>query len=114
MYGQSLWFGTPRLVRQPAGFSVCPPNPQWNTTTEELELATPSKNAQQRGAMAAKLERARDAALAMQEYETERLAISAKTARLRAVRLAQQAEDRQHAKAKAPRTKAPGYRRQAA
>lgn len=36
-------------------------------------------------------ERARDAALAMREYEAERLAVLAKTARLRALRLAQDA-----------------------
>jgi Mg/Co/Ni transporter MgtE len=36
-------------------------------------------------------ERARDAALAMREYEAERLAVLAKTGRLRALRLAQDA-----------------------
>ena len=45
-------------------------------------MATTLKNAQQRATMAAKEERARDAALAMQEYEAEKLAIGIKTARL--------------------------------
>jgi hypothetical protein len=64
-------------------------------------MATISKNAQQRAAMAAmKEERARDAALAMREYEAEKLAVRAKTARLRALRLAKEAADRQHSKTK--------------
>ena len=63
-------------------------------------MATTLKNAQQQAAMTAKEERARDAALAMQEYEAERLAIEVKTARLRALRLAKEAEERQHSKAK--------------
>jgi hypothetical protein len=55
-------------------------------------MATTLKNAQQRASMAAKEERARDAALAMQEYQAEKLAIAAKTARLRALRFAKEAE----------------------
>jgi hypothetical protein len=52
-----------------------------------------SRNADQRSAVAAKKdERARDAALAMREYEAEKLAVHAKTARLRALRLAKEAE----------------------
>jgi len=51
------------------------------------------KNAEQRAAMAAKKdERARDAALAMREYEAEKLAVDKNTARLRALRLAKEAE----------------------
>jgi hypothetical protein len=50
-------------------------------------MATASKD---RAAM--KEQRAQDAKLAMREYETERLAVRAKTARLRALRLAQEAE----------------------
>ena len=51
------------------------------------------KNADQRSAMAAKKdERARDAALAMREYEAEKLAIHVNTVRLRALRLSKQAE----------------------
>ena len=42
-------------------------------------MVTTLKNAQQRAATAAKEERARDAALAMQEYEAEKLAIGIKT-----------------------------------
>ena len=43
-------------------------------------MATTVKDARQLATMAAKEERARDAALAMQEYEAEKLAICAKTA----------------------------------
>lgn len=60
------------------------------------------KNAEQRSATAAKKdERARDAALAMREYEAEKLAVHANTARLRALRLAKEAE--QVISAKQPR-----------
>jgi hypothetical protein len=47
---------------------------------------------------AMKEERARDAALAMREYEAEKLAVRAKTARLRALRLAKEATNGQHSK----------------
>ena len=43
-------------------------------------------------------ERARDAALAMREYQAERVATLAKTARLRALRLANEAADAVHPK----------------
>jgi hypothetical protein len=59
-----------------------------------------TKNAQQRTAMTAKEERARDAALAMREYEANKLAVRTNTARLRALRLAKEAETRQHTKTK--------------
>ena len=63
------------------------------------------KNAEQRAAMAAKKdERARDAALAMREYEAEKLAVDKNTARLRALRLAKEAE--QLRPEKTPRTNA--------
>ena len=68
-------------------------------------MATLLKNAEQRPATTAKEERARDAALAMQEYEAEKLAISAKTARLRALRLAKEAEARERTSTKNTRTK---------
>ena len=68
-------------------------------------MVTTLKNAQQRAATAAKEERARDAALAMQEYEAEKVAIGVKTGRLRALRLAKEAENREHTKRKNPRTK---------
>jgi hypothetical protein len=55
-----------------------------------------TKNAQQRAMMTAKEERARDAALAMREYEANKLALRTNTARLRALRLAKEAETRQH------------------
>jgi hypothetical protein len=51
-------------------------------------MTTTLKTAQQRASIAAKEERARDAALAMQEYEAEKVAIGVKTGRLRALRLA--------------------------
>jgi len=69
-------------------------------------MTTDVKTARQRAtAMAAKEQRARDAELAMHEYEAEQLAIRANTERLRALRLAkeaadQEAADRQAAKAK--------------
>jgi hypothetical protein len=59
-----------------------------------------TKNAQQRAAMTAKEERARDAALAMREYEANKLAVRTNTARLRALRLAKEADTRQHTKTK--------------
>ena len=71
-------------------------------------MTLPVKNAQQLASMSAKEERARDGARAMKEYEAERLAITAKTARLRALRLAKELEVQQHTKPKAPRTKARG------
>jgi hypothetical protein len=74
-------------------------------TTEETAMVTTLKNAQRQAAVAAKEERARDAALAMQEYEAERLNSEVKTARLRALRLAKEVEERTHTKAKARRTK---------
>lgn len=48
--------------------------------TEEFSMATMLKTAKQRAAMTAKEERTRDAALAMQEYEAEKLAVRTKTA----------------------------------
>ena len=59
-----------------------------------------TKNAQQRAVMTAKEERARDAALAMREYEANKLAVRTNPARLRALRLAKEAETRQHTKTK--------------
>jgi hypothetical protein len=55
-------------------------------------MPTTSKDAQQRAArIASKEERAKDAAAAMREYEAERLAVLARTERLRALRLARDA-----------------------
>ena len=59
-----------------------------------------TKNAQQRAVMTAKEERARDAALAMREYEANKLAVRTNTARLRALRLAKEAENRQYTNTK--------------
>jgi hypothetical protein len=74
----------------------------------EIPMATALKNAQQRAFMATKEERARDAALAMQEYEAEKLAIRVKTARLRALRLAKEAESSARTKRKSAGTRATG------
>jgi len=64
-------------------------------------MTTNVKNAQQRAtAMAAKEQRARDAELAMHDYEAEQLAVRANAARLRALRLAKEAADQQAAKGK--------------
>jgi len=71
-------------------------------------MATTSGDAQQRSAAAAvKAERALDKVAAMQEYESEELALRANTARLRALRLAREAENTQDPKAqKLAKTKA--------
>jgi hypothetical protein len=59
-------------------------------------MATTSKDAQQRSAAAAvKAERALDKVAAMQEYEAEEAALRANTERLRALRLAKEAESMQ-------------------
>jgi hypothetical protein len=74
-------------------------------------MATLSKDAQQRSAAAAvKAERALDKAAAMQEYEAEALALQANTERLRALRLAREAESVQNPSAQPPAKKqaAPG------
>jgi len=56
-------------------------------------MATTSKDAEQRSAAAAvKAERALDKVAAMQEYEAEEAALRANTERLRALRLAKEAE----------------------
>jgi hypothetical protein len=73
-------------------------------------METTLKDAERRSAAAAtKAERARDGAQAMKEYEAERLALQAKTARLRALRLANEAGDatagaQANAQAAAPET----------
>src|SRR4249920_3965690 len=65
-----------------------------------------TKNAQQRAVMTAKEERARDAALAMREYEANKLAVRTNTARLRALRLAKE-EPRQQVSGFPKRPRAP-------
>jgi hypothetical protein len=55
--------------------------------------------------MPTKEERARDAARAVQEYEARQLAVLAKTARLRALRLAKEAEAALHDKSRRSGTK---------
>jgi hypothetical protein len=70
-------------------------------------MATTLKDAQQRATTAAtNAERARDKAQALREYEAEKRAREANTARLRALRLAREASEMQDAKTQAPsRTK---------
>jgi hypothetical protein len=69
-------------------------------------MATLSKDAQQRSAAAAvKAERALDKAAAMQEYEAEALALQANTERLRALRLAREAESVQNPSTQPPAKK---------
>jgi phosphotransacetylase len=58
-----------------------------------------TKDAQERAVRAeTKEERARDAAQAMHEYQKEKLAVLARTARLRAERLAKEADEALQAK----------------
>lgn len=56
-------------------------------------MATKTKNPEEQSAVAAmKEQRARDAVLAMREYEQDKLAVRARTERLRALRLARETE----------------------
>jgi len=77
-------------------------HPQTDVVIEEIPMTTNPKNAPLRTAITMKEDRARDAALARQEYEAEQLAVRANTARLRALRLAKEAGEKQPAKTKAP------------
>jgi hypothetical protein len=66
-------------------------------------MSTDRKDSQQLTAAAAlKEQRARDGAQALREYAAERAAIQARTARLRALRLAKEAADAELAKSAAP------------
>jgi hypothetical protein len=68
-----------------------------NEVIEETAMTILSKDTQQRSAAAAvKAERALDKVAAMQEYEAEALALRANTERLRALRLAREAESKQN------------------
>jgi hypothetical protein len=69
-------------------------------------MATTSRNARQSAAANVKAERALDKLAAMQEYEAEQLELRARTERLRALRLAREAEDKQAAGAPKPGKKA--------
>jgi hypothetical protein len=69
-------------------------------------MATTSKDAQQRSAaVAVKAERALDKLAAMREYEAEEIALRANTARLRALRLAKEAENMQDPNTQQPAKK---------
>jgi hypothetical protein len=99
MYWQSLWLEPrSRFAGLRGSFFA-------DAVTEERPMATALKNAQQRAAAAAKEERARDAAQAMRDYEAEQFALRANTARLRALRLAQEAGKTRDAKAQQPAKK---------
>jgi hypothetical protein len=85
---------------------LCVAGSHRNEVTEEMAMATLSKDAQQRSAAAAvKAERALDKAAAMQEYEAEALALQANTERLRALRLAREAESKLNPAAQPPAKK---------
>jgi hypothetical protein len=123
MYWQGFWFRVPRLVCQLAGLFLWSASDgpeefehptvrlRRNAETkkhsdEELTVATISGDAQQRSAAAAvKAERALDKVAAMREYEAEELALRANTARLRALRLAREAENTIDANAGKPSKK---------
>jgi hypothetical protein len=81
-----LWFTVPRLVRRLAGLFLC------NLVLEENVMARSNDAPQQSATAAVKAERALDKAAAMREYEAEQVALRANTARLRALRLAKEAE----------------------
>jgi hypothetical protein len=102
MYRQSAcFFSAPRLVRRFAR--------SLRFAIKEMPMAATVKDAQQRATVAASKEaRARDGAQAMQEYEAERIAVRDRTARLRALRLAKEAEDTQPTKKQQPARKAAG------
>jgi hypothetical protein len=109
MYWQGFWFRAPRLARCHAGLflpSDSDARQRQNVVIEEIAMATPLKDTQQRSAAAAvKAERALDKVAAMQEYEAEELALRANTARLRALRLAKEAENTQDTSPRQPAKK---------
>jgi hypothetical protein len=72
---------------------------------EEIVMTANLKDARQLAAVAAKEDRARDAAQAMRDYEAERLALLVNTARLRALRLAKEAGNAHETKAQRPAKK---------
>jgi hypothetical protein len=80
-----------------------------DVVTKEKPMATTLKDGKQRAAAAASKEaRARDGAQALREYEAEQVALRAKTARLRALRLAQEAGSTQDTKKQQPTKKIVG------
>lgn len=90
------WRSEPKKPRDDA-------RPRPDVVTEDIPMATTLKGAQQRAAVAAmKEERAPDAAQAMREYEAEKLALQANTARLRALRLANEVGNTQDTKTQQP------------
>jgi hypothetical protein len=87
-------------------------------TVEEIAMATTARNTRQLSAAATvKAERALDKVAAMQEYEAEQLALRARTERLRALRLAREAETTQASReqpAATPATVPPAKKKAAA
>jgi hypothetical protein len=71
-----------------------------------MAMATSRDARQQSAAASVKAERDLDKVAAMREYEAEQLALRAKTERLRALRLAREAEARQAPATPQPNTKA--------
>jgi hypothetical protein len=71
------------------------PDPSLTTEIEEIEPMTTASRlaAQPLSAAALKERRAQDAAQAMRDHEAKRVAVLAKTARLRAIRLAKEAAE---------------------
>jgi hypothetical protein len=102
MSWQSLWFRTPHLVRR-AGLFASLMKLKSKKVTEERPMPTTLKGGQKRSATTTKKEeRERDQALAMREYEAERLAIQTNMERLRALRLAKEAGNMQVTKTSKP------------
>lgn len=82
-----------RLVRHPA-----PGEPGAGSMTGKRAMPDPTDTP--RVKQPTKEERERDAAQAVRDYEAERQAIDARTARLRALRLAKEAAEAPHKKAR--------------
>jgi hypothetical protein len=99
-----LMVSKPRGWQQPRGFlclGSAAESSGANMTSMTLSAETRAARA------AAREERARDAALAMQQYEADKLAVLDKTARLRALRLAKETADALQPPSKQPKPKKP-------
>jgi hypothetical protein len=86
------WHDGPREGAAGGGARAVAPSER-STASEEMTMSTTGgRDAQRTAAAAAKEMRERDAAAAMRDYEAERLAVLSRTARLRAERLAKEAD----------------------
>jgi hypothetical protein len=84
----------PRLVRQTRGFVQA---------HEAIAMSSKTKSADEQTALAAmKAQRARDADLAMREYQQEKLAVLARTERLRALRMSRDSQTAKNGEQKQP------------